>query len=301
MKKILFIALALIATVVGISYIRHTPVPVVDFDFSMQKDKYLAVIDPQWGEWVYKTLRSLYEKNCPDKVKYHEQVLIPRKIHQIWLGSALPEEYKILGETFKEKMPEWEYKLWTDATLQNYPMHNRQLYDAAINYGEKADIARYEILYNEGGVYVDTDYECIKSLEPFNHYYDFYIGIQPLDTNFVQLGIGLIGAAPQHPIIKVVIDRLLEQSLKTNQVIMKTGPVYFTYIFCQVAPTLQNPVIALPATYLYPRGYTQTLHDRATWLRPESYAVHHWAGSWLKKEAFQPSPIRAIADTVTKN
>ncbi len=44
--------------------------------------------------------------------------------------------------------------------------------------------------------------------------------------------------------------------------------------------------IALPASYFYPCGYEQRGTDRELWCKAESYAVHHWAGSWLKKEAF---------------
>ena len=44
--------------------------------------------------------------------------------------------------------------------------------------------------------------------------------------------------------------------------------------------------IALPATYFYPMSYNQRGMVKSTWIKPEAYAVHHWAGSWLKSEAF---------------
>ena len=258
----------------------------VDFDTSMQRAEYEHVIQSGWGKQVYDILKTLYLKNNPQHVPFHEQPLIPKKLHQIWLGSPLPKEYKEYTESWQRLHPDWEYKLWTDADLQHYSMINRDLYDKARNYGERADIARYEILYKEGGVYADTDYECLKSLDQFNHYYDFYIGIQPLDTNIVQLGIGLIGAAPKHKILEIVIKELQANSMRTQQIIAKTGPVFFTQIFCMIVPQWYSPVIALPPTYFYPRGYNQPEFPHSVWQKPESYAVHHWAGSWRKPEGF---------------
>ena len=44
-------------------------------------------------------------------------------------------------------------------------MSHRDLYDAETNWGAKADIARYEIVYQHGGVYCDID---SQSLKPFD-------------------------------------------------------------------------------------------------------------------------------------
>ena len=63
----------------------------------------------------------------------------------------------------------------------------------------KSDIARYEIIYRYGGVYIDTDFECLRPLDFLHYIYDFYTGIQPLDSAYLQLGIGILAAAPAHP------------------------------------------------------------------------------------------------------
>jgi mannosyltransferase OCH1-like enzyme len=38
-------------------------------------------------------------------------------------------------------------------------------FDRASNFGEKSDIWRYEILFRLGGVYVDTDFECVRPFD----------------------------------------------------------------------------------------------------------------------------------------
>lgn len=289
MKKIIIIFLVLLLAIVTFFIFQkraQKQVPYVEFDVSMNRAQFPDKLQESYAQSIYLCLKKIFYQNSPQRVTYHPVPLIPKKIHQIWLGSPLPEEYAVYAQTFKQLHPGWEYKLWTDADLAVYPLKNRDLFERAINYGEKADIARYEILYNEGGVYVDTDYECLKPLDVLHHCYEFYIGIQPLDTAVVQLGIGLIGSKPRHMLLKQAIEQLRIQSTKTKQIVWKTGPLFFTKIFCEVAPALTGPIIALPASYLYPRAYYQKKEEQNIWKKPESFAVHHWAGSWLKKEAF---------------
>src|SRR5437867_4300593 len=123
---------------------------------------------------------------------------IPLIIHQIWLGSPVPEQFKPLQETIIEHHAGWEYVLWTDERVKELTLHNQELFDRATNFGEKSDILRYELLYQFGGLYLDIDIACVKSLEDLHRTYDFYIGWQPDDTGHKQLGTGVIGCRPGH-------------------------------------------------------------------------------------------------------
>jgi mannosyltransferase OCH1-like enzyme len=38
----------------------------------------------------------------------------------------------------------------------------------------KADIARYEVIYTHGGVYLDTDFKCLRNIEPLLEGADFF-------------------------------------------------------------------------------------------------------------------------------
>jgi len=261
----------------------------VPFDISMQLVHH-PIKDWPINNWrsreIYSLFKTIYEKKSFKHATFHAQTRVPMRIHQIWLGSPFPEKYRAFQESWKKYHPDWEYYLWTDAELEKFNLYNRALYDASTNYGEKSDIARYEILHKMGGLYVDTDFECLKPFDLFNHCYDFYIGIQPLDTAYVQLGIGLIGATAGHPLLKQVIERMRGNAKNNKAIITRTGPLYFTQVFCAVAPFLKGEVIAFPATYFYPKSYAQKDDTTNVWVRPESFAVHHWEASWLKPEAF---------------
>lgn len=134
-------------------------------------------------------------------------------------------------------------------------------------------------------MYIDVDFECLQSLDAL-HAFDFYIGIQPLDTTMVQLGIGIIGACPGHPLLKKAID-LLPANHEKKQIIAKTGPIFFTKVIIDSVALLTERDAILPASYFYPCGYTEKRGAYNDWVKPESLAVHHWAGSWLSQKAFE--------------
>lgn len=260
----------------------------VDFDESMNKKEFQHTLDEQPIAYdFYCFLRSLYKCHNPALVGAQAHPKIPKIIHQIWLGSPLPEEFEPYQQTWKQMHPDWEYKLWTDQDVQKMNLDNQDLYDAAINYGQKSDILRYELLYRYGGVYVDVDYECLKQLDVFNHCYDMYVGIQPLDTGTMQLGIGLIGSIAGHPLLKACINALRKST--ETAVVLRTGPIFFSKIFWNFDHDDVTINVALPASYFYPKGYKQQTEMPEVWQRSESCAVHHWAGSWLKPSAFVTS------------
>jgi mannosyltransferase OCH1-like enzyme len=154
------------------------------------------------------------------------------------------------------------------------------------SFGQKSDIARYEILFHFGGVYIDTDYQALRSLEPLHHCCDLYIGIQPLDTNKCELGIGIIGSRPSHPMLANAMRCLKLMCNKANRLVAQTGPTFYTNLFLMCASRLPTFDLVLPASYFYPCGYTQKNLPATVWQKPESFAAHMWEASWLMPGAF---------------
>jgi len=255
----------------------------VDFDHAMALTEYSAIAAR--SKDLYAFLKNLYNENSFLKVQVQDKLKIPKIIHQVWLGSPLPEEYKAFVQSWKDNHPDWEYILWTDEKVKEFPLINQHYYDEATNYGEKSDILKWELIYRIGGVYIDTDFECIKPLDVLHYTYDFYVGIQPLDTNIVQLGAALFAAHAGHPILKHCVETIKDDRDK-KQIVLKTGPLHFTKSLFLVAGRSNNIDVALPADYFYPCSYEQRGMEPEAWLKPTSFAVHHWAGSWLKPQGF---------------
>src|SRR5579863_4079266 len=181
------------------------------------------------GDELYAFFSRLYEEYNLSVVVPSAELKIPKIIHQIWLGSDVPESFEPLQQSWIENHlgRDWCYKLWTDADVAGMVLENQAFYDATDNYGVKSDILRWEIIYHYGGVYVDMDFESLRSLDIFHYTYDFYVGLQPLDTFFVQLGAALFGARPGHPILRHCIDTI-KDDWHHKGAPTKTGPVHFT-------------------------------------------------------------------------
>jgi mannosyltransferase OCH1-like enzyme len=238
-------------------------------------------------DWRWQLLEELYHRNyCPtissnlDDYTYTRK--IPKKIHQIWLGSPFPERYKVWAETWKKLNPDYEYKLWTDADVDSLELPNRKAYDSILSEGPRSDVLRYHILNQQGGIYIDTDFECLKSFEELS-YLDFYTGVGY--PSQVELYPGLIACSPNHPIIKQVckeIDKVTQEGILEKGIHASTSSYFFTDVFFNVVKKYQRGVVAFPPDYFYPfsnhKGHEH--EDGHKYIKECSFAIHHWEVSW---------------------
>jgi mannosyltransferase OCH1-like enzyme len=289
----------------------------VDFDTSLGKNdpyfkKYyrtcLSELDNKESFWtivgtapfpirrLMTLCKQLYQKHpLPEKSTCEQTSRIPKVIHQIWLGSPLPDKYKEWQKTW-QSLPGWSYKLWTDADAEKLTFQGKDLYYQSKNYGQRADILRMAILEKEGGVYVDIDFECLDAsfFSMLNSTYDFYTGLHPLDAETLALENALIGCIPGHPVIKAYLNELPHAWQQPcvfldakAEVVIKTGPGLFTRVFMEHGGK-EHKDIVLPPTYLYPLGLQQwdflkrfgyeSIKRKV--VQPETVAIHWWHGTW---------------------
>lgn len=236
--------------------------------------------------------KALYDQFIINDFMYQEELRIPKIIHQIWLGSRLPQQYRIWQQTWIDYHPDWTYILWTDTDIENFPLINRKLYDVCNSLGAKADIARYEILYQFGGLYVDCDVECLQPCDIFHHCCDFYASCDNAEkNNIMRITNALIGVKPAHPIMKMCIEKIHKQPIKplvgSETIIAVTGPGVLTASFCESASLWDGPCVVFPATFFVPLPWSGRFKEATSsdervkdWIKPESYAIHYWHGSW---------------------
>ncbi len=97
--------------------------------------------------------------------------MIPKKIHYCWLsGDEYPPLIEHCIETFKEKMPDYELVLWD---RNKFDIGSHPWVKAAFEqkkYAFAADYIRAYALYHEGGIYLDSDVEVLKSFTPLLKY-----------------------------------------------------------------------------------------------------------------------------------
>lgn len=264
----------------------------LDVDFNEKGQK----IYQERNQELLSFFKQIYYQNIKKAEQESEKIeRIPRIVHQIWLGSPIPDDFLQFIDTWRHDG--WEYKLWTDAEIAKLNMHNRVIYDQSDNFGEKSDIARLEILYQYGGIYVDTDFEC-RNIDIFNELhqsFDFYVGFEPLEHGFTakfnmnKFCNALIGSAAHHPLLQDLIINIKANYLAHRRccgAIMKTGPSFLTRIICEfeIAATHNNRNIYLPCTFFYPINEPEMrkAFDFQLWIPKETAGIHYWFGSWTK-------------------
>jgi len=237
---------------------------------------------------IWTMLEDNFDKHY---VTGQQNVNITKKIHQIWLGGELPDKYKRLINTWIEKNPDWEYKLWTDSDVDSFGLKNIDKFNSINNLGAKSDIFRYEILYRYGGLYIDTDFECFTSFNDLI-YLDFFAG-----TGHVYLPEvfnGLIACKPEHTLIKKLIDDITVVSTNDfNEILSLTGPKYFSNkLFEYIKNNSDEKLVVFPTTFFYPfpaehrhlvREDTEDSRNLVNKFNTiNSHCTHLWYTSWQK-------------------
>jgi mannosyltransferase OCH1-like enzyme len=105
---------------------------------------------------------------------------IPKIIHYVWLGGKAKPDYLIKNlESWKKYCPDYEIKEWNET---NFDLSSNRYLEEAIKMKKWAfasDYIRLAVLYNEGGIYLDTDVEILKPLDKFLRH-DFFTNFENL-------------------------------------------------------------------------------------------------------------------------
>jgi mannosyltransferase OCH1-like enzyme len=206
---------------------------------------------------------------------------IPRLIHRVWLGpDPLPEEFAHYGETWRRHHPEWEIRLWTDADLDELPLPDA--FSRARDHVERSDVLRLELIRAIGGVYVDTDVECRRPIDPLLDGVTAFAAHQRPQSDIVNNAV--MGAVPHHPAFEQAIEEI-ERTVGTGGVLDSTGPHFLTPILGG------RPDVTIFGHEKFHPYYATEPHRRDEDF-PEAYAVHHWSGHWKTREFYEAQSAR---------
>lgn len=198
-------------------------------------------------------------------------MIIPRVIHRIWLGSEpLPELYRMYGESWRQHHPHWKMRLWTDEDLP--PLRDPGSFERARSASERSDVVRFEVLHRHGGLYVDTDVECRKSLEPLIEGLSGFGAYEKPDL----VGTGIIGAVPGHPTVARAVEEI-PRSVGVGPYPDSTGPQFWTRILAEF-PDFE----VFPIKLFHPYDGRELYRREGDF--PDAYAIHHWSATWRTDE-----------------
>lgn len=186
---------------------------------------------------------------------------IPKIIHQIWLGDQSKRPSRLM-QTWVDKNPTWEYKLWTEFEVEQLNLRCKKQFDQDVHLAGKADILRYELLYNFGGFFIDADSECIRPLEDFLCENITFAGYEHKSGVDYMNGLGLIangylGSVPNNLLLGLMIQHI--STIPNVNIRMPwevTGPKLLTEFINRT----RLPFTIYPSHYFIPVHYTDIVN-----------------------------------------
>lgn len=208
---------------------------------------------------------------------------IPKKIHYCWFGgNPLPDLDKNCIETWKKFCPDYEIIRWDesnyDITKNKYMM---QAYEKK-KWGFVPDFARLDIIYNEGGIYLDTDVELVKSLDELLKY-EAYMGFE--EGTYINPGLGFGAIKEQKEIKKLlsIYDNLefINENGSINEI---PSPIMNTNFLVSQGAIMNNTIQEINGMTLLPKDYLAPLsYDTGKLeLTENTYSIHLYNMSWME-------------------
>lgn len=215
--------------------------------------------------------------------------MIPKTIHYCWFGGApLPEKERHCIESWRKYCPDYEIIEWNES---NYDISQneyiRQAYEAK-RWAFVTDYVRLDIIYRFGGIYLDTDVEVIRSLDPLLENSAF-AGMENVDRAQLSINTGLgFGAEKKHPTINewrsIYYGLSFLQADGTPHLL--TTPARITawmekYGFQQEnVKQVISDVTIYPTEYFCPKQYGSI--DIS--ITPNTFSIHHYSETWKSPE-----------------
>ena len=227
--------------------------------------------------------------------------MIPKTIHYCWFGGKpKPKSVRCCIASWRKYCPDYEIKEWNEGNFDvNMIPYTHDAYQAG-KYAFVSDVARFWVLYQEGGVYFDTDVEVIRPIDDLVERCAFMGWEKPDALGNMNVAPGLGLAAPKgFPLYKEVLDGFstlgyyLEDGqwnpytmipLVTDLLMQKGLQIDGTLQVISLNPqlsTLNSQLTIYPAEYLCPM---HSLTGIVT-LTENTYTIHHYSMSWLPKSS----------------
>ncbi len=212
--------------------------------------------------------------------------MIPKKIHYVWVGNK-PKPPFVLEciATWKKFLPDYELVEWGNEHLDS--IKNHYAIEAYQNkkWAFVSDYIRLHVLYNHGGIYLDTDVEVTQNFDNLLSL-DFFSCHEVFDGKTLPITSAVMGASKGNSIIKDLLDTYQNKRFIINNRFDLTPNTlliteYFVRKFNIPQPFLSGNTIYLKEKeIIFPSNYFCHQIENKT-----NYSIHHFSGSWLLSHA----------------
>jgi len=198
---------------------------------------------------------------------------IPKIIHIMWVGSLPPPQECI--DSWWEMHPNWTHMLWDDEKVAGFQFQNQHVIDQSPFLSGKVDIMRYEILKHFGGVFIDADALCLKSLEEGNFLEKQAFSCYINEALSERVATGYMGFTKGYPLLDGLIERIsqikeTEFDTKRNNCWIITGPEFMR----KAIEDTDDPIYLYPSVTFCPVHHSGVRAEN--WKEVEIYALQYW-------------------------
>ncbi|WP_297906227.1 glycosyltransferase [uncultured Parabacteroides sp.] len=214
--------------------------------------------------------------------------MIPKVIHYCWFGGhPLPSLAVRCIESWKKFLPDYEIKEWNESNFDVSSIPYTQEAYAVRKYAFVSDYVRFKVLYEQGGIYFDTDVEVIKAIDDIVARGPF-MGCEFIasNTNEMKVNPGLgLGVTPGLDLYRELLDLYTTLHFKNNDGTfnLKTVVKYTTEILYLHGLKNMNDIQECAGVWIYPKEYfcPIVIGYNELQLTENSRSIHHYAGTWL--------------------
>ncbi|MCQ2342804.1 MAG: glycosyl transferase [Paludibacteraceae bacterium] len=209
--------------------------------------------------------------------------MIPKIIHYCWLSDEpYPDKIRYCIDSWKRVLPDYEIRLW-DA--HRFDIESvawvKEAYQSK-KYAFAADYIRCYVLYHYGGIYLDSDVEVIK---PFDDLLalSYFLGKERVSGC---IEAATMGAEKGHLLFRYLMDYYENQHFiengKPNTCVMPRimQDIIATHFTLREIATPNDFVAASNTICLLPSDYFSPKENEQLYLTPNTYSIHHYAGTW---------------------
>lgn len=212
--------------------------------------------------------------------------MIPKKIHYVWIGGPKGNVENICINSWREKLPEYEIIEWNEHVIDIEQIIKgkkflEQCYKRKL-WAFISDYIRIKALYENGGVYMDTDMQILKDITPLLSKSEIFLGYE----DQIYINGAIIGATKGHKLLKDLLDFYEEDIMKAN---FYTIPKIITHILETKYKKLDKNhfsenINVYSEEYFYPFGFKEEFNYKC--ITKNTYGIHWWGKSWAKKRDY---------------
>lgn len=210
--------------------------------------------------------------------------MIPKILHQS--SKYFTWEERRLARRAQALMPQWQYRFWNDddnllLVGKIFPK-NVDEFGQFPNGAIRSDIARYLYMYQDGGIYFDTDFRFFLPLNEKLLHRSCILGIEAEDMPELgggpKLGNAFIGSEPGLSLWIDLVESIFIRFRKgeTGYAWQLSGPYALTS-FLRDHEHYAEMITTLPRNVVYP---TLTKFNLTGARHPETIGVHLCWSSW---------------------